>query len=687
MSGTFSGDLLSWLLTYAVHSTALLGAAWLITRARRLMPAASEIIWKSALIGGLFTASLQLWLDLRPAGSVALGTQQQYISVPPAPVTRSVGFENVQAPSVDLPVGIAPPAIEASSSASSWSMPSKGEAALVAWIVIAAVLATAYAARRLILIGRLGDRARLTDGPLPDMLATLAKTAGVREPFLTVTTRISSPVALGMREICLPESALTELSAEQQRSMLAHELAHVARHDPLWLVVSFAVERVFWFQPLNRIARTEIATAAEYLSDDWAVRRTGSGVPLAECLARVAEWIQMSPLGVPVSGMAEERSLLVTRVARLLENRMPTMTKRRVVALSAFAVLLATVVLVPTVAGRPVTAVSADSSTSLGMTPRADSSTSLGMTPSANASTSLGMAAAGEGRRVLTPGDSAVVIALIARLKDEDVEVRKAAAEALAKLEDARAVPGLVDAMKDANAEVRVAAAEALAQFKDRRAVPALENALSDQSVEVQKHAIEALSNFTEVGGIQSGPIVKLLDGKHHDEVVHSAIHLLAELKDRSTAPAIRAQLNSSNSDVRQAAIQALTELKDSESSGLISQKLSDSNSDVRNAALSAMEELRVGLSDPVMVALLKDRDADVRQRAAQLAGERQMVGVVSTLAALVEDNDSDVRVSAVQALANIADNSAQAALKKALSSKDAKVRRAVVEALGDRRP
>src|SRR4029078_8915196 len=86
------------------------------------------------------------------------------------------------------------------------------------------------------------------------------------------------------------------------------------------LAVATLVERILWIQPLNRVARRQIATSGEYLCDEWPVRRTGSGVALARCLAQVAEWIQASPLGVPVAGMAEERSLLVSRVSRLVEN-------------------------------------------------------------------------------------------------------------------------------------------------------------------------------------------------------------------------------------------------------------------------------------------------------------------------------------------------------------------------------
>ena len=166
------------------------------------------------------------------------------------------------------------------------------------------------------------------------------------------TSRISSPIALGVREICVPDTALTDLDVEQQRSLLAHELAHLARRDPVWLGVASLMERVFWFQPLNRVASRQIATSAEFLCDDWAVRRTGSGVPLARCLAQVAEWIQASPLGVPVAGMAEERSLLVSRVSRLLEGVNPTTRSRRGLAIAAVSVLAIMIVVAPGVSGK-----------------------------------------------------------------------------------------------------------------------------------------------------------------------------------------------------------------------------------------------------------------------------------------------------------------------------------------------
>src|SRR5256885_9988909 len=118
---------------------------------------------------------------------------------------------------------------------------------------------------------------------------------------------ISSPVALGLSEICVPELALSELGAEQQRSMLAHELAHLARRDSLWLAGASLIERVFFFQPLNRLARRELETTAEYLSDEWAMRKTGSAGSLPNCLGTVGGRISAAPLGVAVPGLGGRR--------------------------------------------------------------------------------------------------------------------------------------------------------------------------------------------------------------------------------------------------------------------------------------------------------------------------------------------------------------------------------------------
>src|SRR5882762_4824651 len=331
---SIASSLLAWLLTYLIHSTVLLGVAWLVTRGRRLEPAASDLIWKVALLAGLVTGTIQSQLELSTPAAVRLPVVQQVTPADPEPQIGAA--DPGQQPGVSgsqVTPGFRP----------GLAGPSLSLVIVLLWAMIALASSLYYVARRLILIGRLADRRAVSDGPLAATLTELQRTAGYRRRVhLTMARTISSPVALGLSEICVPELALSELGAEQQRSMLAHELAHLARHDSLWLAAASLIERCFFFQPLNRLARRELETTAEYLSDEWATRKTGSAVALAKCLATVAEWIQASPLGVPVAGLAERRSLLVSRIARLLDGGLPSSpaSRRGWAAVAALGVLV-----------------------------------------------------------------------------------------------------------------------------------------------------------------------------------------------------------------------------------------------------------------------------------------------------------------------------------------------------------
>jgi len=679
MIDTISHTMLAWLLTYAIHSTALLALAWLLVRARKFSPSASDLIWKTAMLGGILTATAQLRFDVQPKGTVSLSkpvAEANYV----APVLPHDDAE---------PVGIAKfetaPAARPSSEAMTTSAANRtpvppATIAVTAWAFIALVLGLSYAARRLILVGRIGDRRAVQDGRVIDALADLSRDAGLRSvPRLTTTVRISSPIALGIREICVPETALTDLDLEQQRSMLAHELAHLARRDPIWLAVATLVERILWIQPLNRVARRQIATSAEYLCDEWAVRRTGSGVALARCLAQVAEWIQASPLGVPVAGMAEERSLLVSRVAKLLEEGIPAPRSRRMLAVASAAVILATIALAPSVTGRSARANSVGA--------KVDTTETVAQAPDQPKNITEADAMQHESTKLpamhLTSADSAVVIALIARLKDENAEVRAAAAHSLGKLEDPRAVPGLMAALKDTDPRVRSAAADALGEFRDPRAIEALSAALGDANTEVKENVLNALSNYEE--GVPTAGVVRLLSDSNA-EIRHKAVHIVGQMKDRSAGPALAKLVKDPNADVRQAAIQALAELRDQSAAAAIQQALTDPIADVRAQALNALDEMKAPVAEPTLLVLLRDPSADVRGKAAELAGERSVIGAIPTLKRMLDDTNSDVREHAVSALSNIADPAANEALRAALTSKDPKVRRAAAEALGDRR-
>jgi HEAT repeat protein/beta-lactamase regulating signal transducer with metallopeptidase domain len=635
----------AWLLTYVIHSTVLLGVAWLVTRRGRLDPAASDLVWKVALLASLVTGTIQSRLELRTPPAMTLPSA----ALPPVAPVNEPPTPALEAGNPDV-AGVRGSAANMTARSPSPSLPL---VVVLLWGAVALASSLYYVARRLILVGRLADRRSVPVGPLATMLADLQRTSGYRRRVrLTMARTISSPVALGLSEICVPELALSELGAEQQRSMLAHELAHLARRDSLWLAGASLIERIFFFQPLNRLARRELETTAEYLSDEWAMRKTGSAVSLAKCLATVAEWIQASPLGVPVAGLAERRSLLVSRIARLLDGGLPSSPASR----RGWAVVAALGVLV-TIAAAP--------RVSDGVTAGSQIDTT---------STKLPAVTGGATQ------DTTVVNALIARLKDENAEVRKAAAHSLGQLGDLRAVAPLITVLADSDAEVRSTAVDALANLEDPRAIGPIAGVLKDPVTDVRHNALNALSHWDQ--GVPTGQVVALLDDPDAD-VRREAVNLLEHVNARSAGAAIARLVHDPSADVRSTVVQTLGNLGVQSGAAAVTEALNDPNADVREAALGALNDLKVPIAEGTLLNLLKDADADVRERAARLAGERSVTAAIPALRHLLDDQRSGVRETATQALGNIADPSARQALQAALQSPDPKVRRAAAEALG----
>lgn len=319
----------AWLLTYLVHSTILLSGAFGLTALRLVRShAARDVLWKVALVGGLFTATTQLVLAVRPAtGQVALNSVTETADVEASVVTREVAPAPPAA--IDPLVSAAEPWTMAGAPAPLPEVRPIGRfhagwpgLVLNLWLLGALAFGAVLLLARRGLARRLATRREITAGPLPAMLEQLCADTGVTQPVrLSVSDAIAGPISFGRDEICLPARALSRLSREEQRAVLAHELGHIVRRDPLWCLVSAAICAVLFVQPLNRLARRRLLETAEYLCDDWAADRTGGGLVLARCLAEVATWMTPAAPELEVApAMASRPSLLVARVQRLVDG-------------------------------------------------------------------------------------------------------------------------------------------------------------------------------------------------------------------------------------------------------------------------------------------------------------------------------------------------------------------------------
>jgi Zn-dependent protease with chaperone function len=339
--------LLEWLMTYAIHSTLLIGGLLILTAtpAGRRLAGHGSWLWRFALVGALITASLQSLRATAPlAGTLRLDGDTPARTLVRIDARRESGTFAGAAPAWTTPGGG-----RAAFSSSISVRPLWPLIVLGAWFVIAAALLAWFLVARARFVRTIGPRRPADHTLAGNALRYLRREGRVdREVKLTLSDRLTSPVALGANEVCLPSRALAELDPIRMESILAHELAHLVRRDPSWLTIARVIEAVFFFQPLNRLARRRMQEAAEFASDAWASTRVARPLDLAHCLARVAEWTIASPR-LPVPAMAERRgTVLVRRVERLTTGRVVHETAPgRTARLAAVGALVALTLLAP----------------------------------------------------------------------------------------------------------------------------------------------------------------------------------------------------------------------------------------------------------------------------------------------------------------------------------------------------
>ncbi len=113
------------------------------------------------------------------------------------------------------------------------------------------------------------------------MLETLAIGAGRSALRLLELDQIDSPFAIG-KYIVLPSWARLQWSRAQLQATLAHEFAHLQRHDPRWRRIIAIWQSVLWFVPLTHLARGRIEECAELACDAAAARVPNGADALAE---------------------------------------------------------------------------------------------------------------------------------------------------------------------------------------------------------------------------------------------------------------------------------------------------------------------------------------------------------------------------------------------------------------------
>jgi beta-lactamase regulating signal transducer with metallopeptidase domain len=296
----FAGFVAAWVLSYLLHSTVVCLAAAVITRVLSLGPVDIARVWRFVLLAPFVSATI-----------AAIGLSQAM------PLTIDVS-QYVPQVLVDWRVGML---------------------SLVPIVLVPFMLVAAFLEGRALLSHVFGDR-RPAPVALQQEVTSLATSAGCRNPRVTVSHAAAVPAAIGMSEICVPAALSRVAPCDERQALIAHEMGHLQRRDPLWFLVVGSLVRMTPFQPLNRFALARLRASCEDAADDLAVEVTGDPVALARGLARVATMLVVLPAGAAASG-----SPVVARVARLLDgSRTRPMAWRRSTSLVVSAVALAALV-------------------------------------------------------------------------------------------------------------------------------------------------------------------------------------------------------------------------------------------------------------------------------------------------------------------------------------------------------
>jgi beta-lactamase regulating signal transducer with metallopeptidase domain len=156
------------------------------------------------------------------------------------------------------------------------------------------------------------------DAPIEwqDTLVDLAAQVGVRvQVRLMIAAKVAVPCVVGWMKpvILLPPAALTGLSPTQLEMVLAHELAHIRRHDYLVNLLQLLVETLLFYHPVVRWISQDARRERELCCDDSAVHACGDPLHYAHALTDLAD-IQAADMRLAIGLNGGDLTLRVERL-------------------------------------------------------------------------------------------------------------------------------------------------------------------------------------------------------------------------------------------------------------------------------------------------------------------------------------------------------------------------------------
>ena len=140
---------------------------------------------------------------------------------------------------------------------------------------------------------------------------------------------ISSPMVIGYVKpiILFPIGMVNNLSTEEVGCILAHELAHIKRHDYIINVCQIFIENIFYYHPAIWYISKAIRSEREKCCDDMAIKHTSSQLNYAKTLVKVQEIkISNQTLALAFNG---SKKTFKNRIMRLIQHNSYTLNYKK----------------------------------------------------------------------------------------------------------------------------------------------------------------------------------------------------------------------------------------------------------------------------------------------------------------------------------------------------------------------
>ncbi|HEX3941152.1 MAG TPA: M56 family metallopeptidase [Acidobacteriaceae bacterium] len=155
---------------------------------------------------------------------------------------------------------------------------------------------------------------------LQSVLQRLAERMGVKRVVeLMHSAQVQAPTVIGWLRpaILMPVGCLTGLSTAQLEAVLAHELAHIRRHDYLAAILQAMAETVLFYHPAVWWISAQMRREREHCCDDAAAQVSGDRVMYARALVVLEE----KRGAVPAGAVGANGGSLKMRIERLLGRK------------------------------------------------------------------------------------------------------------------------------------------------------------------------------------------------------------------------------------------------------------------------------------------------------------------------------------------------------------------------------